>query len=444
MPATQRDCGHQGGAIRSRTGRRNAIKLTDVRAGDRALQRLWKQLVQPNGRVMRRFMLLAVGGLLGLLALPPHAEAQAQPGATEAQKGKVRVLVVARAPLADEHLPDGGLILALARASLGHAGFEELGLQWTKAAPAAPLLDAGAVDVALPLEAADCDHPNDLTQSLAVLCDNAVFSDPMFQVVVALFAPADSNFKFDTDEGIFGKTVCVAQDHDVSTLNGGGRSWVALKQVTVLRRPTLLDCVVAVQGRAANAFIAPDLEGGYLLGRLGLTQAFKMQTRPLATRGVHAVVAREHPKGAELIAAINGGLKRLKQSEAYVAIVQKHLTLMWDGPQRPLAAATAAAPLPKASTQRPPPPVVALPPVAAAPSAATPPPAGGLAVLSPKAMSAADRERAQRLTKKGDEELKDGRIAPARLLYERAADMGLPQAAMALAATYDAVELAKQ
>jgi TPR repeat protein len=45
--------------------------------------------------------------------------------------------------------------------------------------------------------------------------------------------------------------------------------------------------------------------------------------------------------------------------------------------------------------------------------------------------------------KKGDEELEDGRVAPARLLYERAADMGLPQAAMALAATYDAVELAK-
>lgn len=389
-------------------------------------------------------MLLAVGGLLGLLALLSRAEAQGQPGVTEAQKGKVRVLTIARAPLADEHLPEGGLILALVRASLGHAGFEELGLQWTKAAPAPPLLDAAAIDVALPMEAADCDHPNDLTQGLAVLCDSAVFSEPLFQVVVALFAPSDSTFKFDTDDGIFGKTVCVAQDHDLSALNGGGRSWVALKRVTVLRRATLLDCVVAVQGRAANAFIAPDLEGRYLLGRLGLTQAFTMQARPLATRGVHAVVAREHPKGTELIAALNSGLKRLKQSEAYAAIVQKHLARMWEGPQRPLtAAATAAVPLPKAGTQRPPPPVAALPPPAPSPTAAPPPAAGPLAILSPKAMSKADRERAQRLMKKGDEELEDGRVAPARLLYERAADMGLPQAAMALAATYDALELAK-
>src|SRR5262245_32558168 len=138
---------------------------------------------------------------------------------------------------------------------------------------------------------------------------------------------------------------------------------------------------------------------------------------------------------------------------------------MWDGPQRPLATATAAGPLAKAGTQqRPPPPVAApqakAPPVAALPPATAPPPAppsatappsagapapaaGPLAILSPKAMSPADRERAQRLMKKGDEELEDGRVAPARLLYERAADMGLPQAAMALGATSDAVELAK-
>ena len=36
-----------------------------------------------------------------------------------------------------------------------------------------------------------------------------------------------------------------------------------------------------------------------------------------------------------------------------------------------------------------------------------------------------------------------GLVAPARLLFERAADLGLAEAAMALAATYDAVELNK-
>jgi hypothetical protein len=54
-----------------------------------------------------------------------------------------------------------------------------------------------------------------------------------------------------------------------------------------------------------------------------------------------------------------------------------------------------------------------------------------------------DRERALRLVKKGDEQLAEGNIAAARLFYERAADAGLAEGAMALADTFDAQELAR-
>jgi TPR repeat protein len=47
------------------------------------------------------------------------------------------------------------------------------------------------------------------------------------------------------------------------------------------------------------------------------------------------------------------------------------------------------------------------------------------------------RERAQRFVQKGNEALAQGQVAPARLLFERAADLGLGEAAMALAETYD-------
>ncbi len=78
------------------------------------------------------------------------------------------------------------------------------------------------------------------------------------------------------------------------------------------------------------------------------------------------------------------------------------------------------------------------PPAAGAPDAT----AGSLAPNAPK-LSAAVRERALRMVKKGDEELAEGGVAQARLLYERAADAGLPEGAMALAATYDAAELGR-
>jgi len=73
------------------------------------------------------------------------------------------------------------------------------------------------------------------------------------------------------------------------------------------------------------------------------------------------------------------------------------------------------------------------PPPPAEPQAA---PLLGSPLLSPDA-----RDRALRLVKKGDEQLADGGIAQARLLYERAAEAGLAQGAMSMAATYDPIEL---
>jgi polar amino acid transport system substrate-binding protein len=85
-----------------------------------------------------------------------------------------------------------------------------------------------------------------------------------------------------------------------------------------------------VQRREADAFIANDLEGRYVLDRLGLAQDYKMAERPLGTRGIHAIVSREHPHASELINAVNQGLKRLKQSDAYGAIVRRHLMRLWE------------------------------------------------------------------------------------------------------------------
>jgi TPR repeat protein len=58
-------------------------------------------------------------------------------------------------------------------------------------------------------------------------------------------------------------------------------------------------------------------------------------------------------------------------------------------------------------------------------------------------MASRDRERAQRLMEKGNQELEGGNVSAARLFYEYAADVGLADAAMALAATFDVNELAK-
>jgi hypothetical protein len=263
-------------------------------------------------------------------ALPPVL--QTSPAAVPT--AKIKVLAMGRAPLADEQLPEGGLIPDLLRSSLGKAGpsgaGSEIELRWTTAAPVKSLLSDTSVDISLPWDGPDCERPNDLVQASAVLCDNALYSDPILEVVVGLFTRSDSNFTFDTDESIFGKTICISGDQDVSLLNGQGRGWLSHKRVVTVRKPTLLDCVSAVQTQEVDAFIASDLEGRYMLDRLGLLDHFRMTQRPLGIRGVHAVASREHPQASELIAAVNRGLKGLKDSGAYAAIIRSHLTRLWN------------------------------------------------------------------------------------------------------------------
>jgi polar amino acid transport system substrate-binding protein len=271
--------------------------------------------------------------LAGLAVIePPQASlAPVAAPAPAPASSKIRVLAMDRPPLAEEQSPKGGLIPELLRSSLGKAGGgrSDIELRWTTAAPVKLLLSDAAVDISLPWDGADCERPGDLVQISAVLCDNALYSDPILEVVVGLFTRADSNFKFDTDESIFGRTICISGDQDVSPLNGRGRNWLSQKRVVAVRQPALLDCASAVETRAADAFVASDLEGRYVLDRLGLSRHFRMAARPLAIRGVHAVASKEHAHASELIDAVNRGLRELKASDAYAAIIRSHLMRLW-------------------------------------------------------------------------------------------------------------------
>src|SRR5262245_60890772 len=181
---------------------------------------------------MRRFFLPLVGSVLAL-ALISSTPGSAQPGA--APTGKLRVLAVARKPFASENSPGGGLIVDLLAAALRQSGASDiarmdLDVKWTKEWPTLPFQSApgaASIDIILPVEEPGCDRPKNLTPSLAELCDQVVFSEPMLQVVVGLFALDEGGIALDSDEKIFGKTICVAQDHDISTLNADGRDWVS-------------------------------------------------------------------------------------------------------------------------------------------------------------------------------------------------------------------------
>src|SRR5262249_41563689 len=63
------------------------------------------------------------------------------------------------------------------------------------------------------------------------------------------------------------------------------------------------------------------------------------------------------------------------------------------------------------------------------------------AVPQDKRMTSEERQNAIKLMERGNESLKAGNVAVAQKFYQRAAERGLAEAALALASTYDAREL---
>src|SRR5215831_7910925 len=89
----------------------------------------------------------------------------AGPAPTAVQKSKFRLLATGRAPLADERLPNGGLITALLSTSLTKslgvdAAPAEMDLRWAKPSVAIQsLLADPSIDISFPWESADCERP---------------------------------------------------------------------------------------------------------------------------------------------------------------------------------------------------------------------------------------------------------------------------------------------
>jgi TPR repeat protein len=109
-------------------------------------------------------------------------------------------------------------------------------------------------------------------------------------------------------------------------------------------------------------------------------------------------------------------------------LAEARLALVVTG--EPASSGPAAAIVPQA----PAPPAEVAPPA----PAARPKSAGGAPVLTPE-----DRERAEKLVARGERELSEGNIASARNFFLRAAEAGLARGALLLATTYDPRELSR-
>ena len=246
------------------------------------------------------------------------------------------ILVSPRPPLTDQTQASGGLVAELVASALAISGggketrpsAEIIWIQ-DQAEQLKAVFKDGASDIAIAWDRPDCGNPGDLGPNSARLCENTVFSDPIFQSVFALFTRADSDLRFANDASLAGKTLCLPAGADVSDLNRDNRNWVSEKTVNFLRPASILDCISLTEQGKADGLFMHELEGRVALRRLGIQEKFRIAERPVSVRTIHAIAAKNSPRALELIGAINEGLAKLKQNGAYAKIVEKQLSPFW-------------------------------------------------------------------------------------------------------------------
>ncbi len=278
----------------------------------------------------------APAGAPGVTPAPSGSQpGQAPATARAAAPAAIRIAASPREPLANPASPSGGLVIELIKRAMAGASTDRdakagAAIAWSTspAGTVQSLLEQKAVDLSLPWETIDCDQPNDLSRASVVLCDQAIFTEPLIQVVLGLYTLSTTVAGPD-GRSLAGKSACLTSDRDTAIATRAGQNWLRDQRITIVRRESLLDCAVAVQTGEVEAFIANDIEAGYLLQKLGLSSVFRIQDLDFGTRGIHAAVWRDNPRAQEIVALVNSGIQNLKRTDDYSAIMRGHLMAQW-------------------------------------------------------------------------------------------------------------------
>jgi len=188
-----------------------------------------------------------------------------------------------------------------------------------------PLLTDAIMDVGYPWLQPDC-----TSNPEAYRCQNFLFSDPMFEMLIMLFTDKNRPVVFNKDSDILGKTLCRPKGYYTHDLDKNGRNWLKDKKITLEQPVTLADCFEMLGEGKVDAVVINEFTGRAQIKKLGLEDSVVVvQSRPLSIEGHHVVVHKTHPNAEAIITLVNDSLAKIKKSGKYQEVIDDHLSKIW-------------------------------------------------------------------------------------------------------------------
>lgn len=231
------------------------------------------------------------------------------------------------APWTDRDLQNGGLITDVVQAAMAKVS-PDFGVYWVNdwSAHLEPLLSNAMLDMGFPWYQPDCAG----SQSDNYRCQNFLFSDPMFEILILLFTDKNRPLQFASDADIVGKRLCRPAGYFTHDLDKNGRNWVANGLITLEQPPQVADCFEMLEEGKVDAVALNEFTGRTAIKELGLENKVDIvQSRPLSIEGLHVLVNKAHPSADALLALVNSGLAAIKDSGEYQTIIDTHMSMIW-------------------------------------------------------------------------------------------------------------------
>jgi uncharacterized protein len=232
----------------------------------------------------------------------------------------IEVAALNMAVLTDAKDAKGGLLTEIVTAGLGSETHQ---LEWLSGDPAVQdwLTQGATPRLGFPFARPDCAHAKDLAVADQALCDTFAFSKPIFQALQVFFVRHGSDFTFERDEQLIGRSICVPASNDLASLDAAGRRWIADDLVTLLRRPDLTACFAALDKGDVDAVFADDLTGRAALEKLRLDDKIEVVRRPVATIDLCAMAAKANPDAVAALQRLDSGIAAIQADGRYASIV---------------------------------------------------------------------------------------------------------------------------
>jgi ABC-type amino acid transport substrate-binding protein len=239
--------------------------------------------------------------------------------------GALKVVAVVRPPLTNEQDKGGGIALKIFIAALNGAGIP-VSLQWADSErELLSRITGKTADAGVFWQTSNCEKPANQSAIEAELCDGTILTDPLMQAVLAVFTRIDTPLDNNTPNTAQSRILCVPDSHTMPEEVRESIPWLKGVKTKTIRPKTLIDCLAAVDQREADGLIAIEAEARFAIEKLKLSQSFQISQRSAVTAGLHAVIAKDNPRQAQLAKTINDALAKFRAGGAYADIMASHL-----------------------------------------------------------------------------------------------------------------------